>query len=182
MAGLEYLGFLGEALTGAELPLTAWQLPHAPDDKWLGAAYPDDLAIDGDRLLVHAHHAAAFAPAGPQTGLLIDEWTEVIPTRDILTGVAFHYNRPNSEPPQAFLLMTPTDFRGGWTWEDIIDGLDETLEAAKQRAVEPAQLDATAFAPLLPATLAATVHHPLSIALNYAAVNGFTRLMAEGNG
>jgi hypothetical protein len=181
VAGFEYLGFLGEALTGAELPLTAWQLPHAPGAKWLGAAYPDDLVIDGDRLLVHAHHAAAFEPAGPQAGLLIDEWTEVIPTRDILTGVAFHFNGPNSEPPQAFLLMTPTDFRGDWTWEDIIDGLNETLDAAKQRAVEPAQLDATSLAPLLPATLAATVHHPLSIALNYAAVNGFHRLMAQGD-
>lgn len=182
MAGFEYLGFLTEALSDAELPLNVWQLPHAPGDHWLGSAYPEGHGIDGDRLLFHAHHAAPFDPTAAQAGLLLDEWTEVIPTRDILSGVAFHFDRPNSEPPQAFLLMTPTDFRGGWSWADIVDGLNETLDTSKQRAVEPAQIDGTAFAPLLPATLAATVHHPLSIALNYAAVNGFARLMVEGAG
>ena len=182
LASFEYLGFLAEALHGVELPLTARQLPHRPGDHWLGASYPDGHVIDGDRLLFHSHHAVAFDATATQAGFLVDEWTEVIPTKDILTGVAFHYDRPNSEPPQAFLLMTPTDFRGGWTWSDIVDGINETLDAAKQRAVEPTQLDATAFAPLLPATLAATVHYPLSITLNYAAVNGFVRTMAEGAG
>lgn len=180
LGAFEYAGFLAEALSGIELPLIAWQLPHKPGDHWLGASYPDEAVIDGDRLLFHAHHSVAFDPAKLQAGLLIDEWTEVIPAKDILTGVAFHYDRPGSEPPQTFLLMTPTDFRGGWTWADIVDGLNETLDAAKLRAVEPTQLDATAFAPLLPATLASTVHYPLSISLNYAVVNGFARMMVEG--
>ena len=182
MATFEYLGMACEALTGLELPLAAWQLPHAPDDHWLGAAYPDSHTITGDLLLFQAHHALAFNAAGAQAGLLIDEWTEVIPKRDLLTGVAFHFDQPNSEPPQAFLLMTPTQFRGSWTWSDIVDGLNETLDAAQWRAVEPAQIDATAWAPFLPATLASTTHFPLSITLNYAVANGFARTMVEEEG
>ena len=179
MAGFEYLMMAREALTGADTPLEAWQLPHFADAHWVGASYPPDTAIDGDRMLLQAHHAVAFAPAAAQVGLLLDEWTEVIPTTDITTGVAFHFDQPNSEPPQAFLLMLPTDFRGGWRWQDIIDGLNETLDAAKRRAVEPEHIDATPYALFLPATLASTMHHPLSIALNYAVVNSYARVLAE---
>ena len=125
------------------------------------------------------HRAVAFAPAAAQVGLLLDEWTEVIPTTDITTGVAFHFDQPNSEPPQAFLLMLPSDFRGGWRWQDIIDGLNETLDAAKRRAVEPEHINATPYALFVPATLASTMHHPLSIALNYAVVNSYARVLAE---
>ena len=179
MAGLEYLIAAREALTGTETALTAWQLPHVLDAHWVGAAYPADHAIDGDRLLLQVHRATPFAPAAAQAGLLLDEWTEVIPTEEITTGVAFHFDQPNSEPPQAFLRMTPTNFRGGWVWRDIIDGLHETLDAAKRRAVEPEHIDETPYALLVPATIASTLHHPLSIALNYAVVNSYTRVLAE---
>lgn len=182
MASFEYLSVAREALTGSEIALDPWQLPHAPDAHWVGAACPPDHAIDGDRLLFQAHHATAFAPASPQVGILIDEWTEVIPTEEITTGVAFHFDQPNSEPPQSFLLMTPTDFTGSWTWEDIVDGLNETLDAAKRRAVEPEHLDATPYALFVPATIASTLHHPLSIMLNYAVVNNFARVNVEEAG
>ncbi len=179
MAEFEYLTMVREALTGVETVLEAWQLPYGAGAHWIGAAYPPDTVIDGDRLLFQAHRAVAFAPAAAQVGLLLDEWTEVIPTTDITTGVAFHFDQPNSEPPQAFLLMLPSDFRGGWRWQDIVDGLNETLDAAKRRAVEPGQLDATPYALFVPATLASTMHHPLSIALNYAVVNSYARVLAE---
>ena len=60
----------------------------------------------------------------------------------------FHYDRPNTEPPQTMLLVTPagsaapgsgttssTRSTRRWTWR-------------KRRAVEPAHLDATPYAPL----------------------------------
>jgi hypothetical protein len=179
MAAFEYLTMARDALTGADTSLDAWQLPYVAGAHWVGAAYPPDTVIDGDRLLLQSHHAVPFAPAAAQVGLLLDEWTEVIPTTDITTGVAFHFDRPNSEPPQAFLLMLPSDFRGGWRWQDIVDGLNETLDAAKRRAVEPEHIDATPYALFVPATLASTMHHPLSIALNYAVVNGYARALAQ---
>ena len=37
-------------------------------------------------------------------GLLIDEWTERVPAPSETTGVAFHFDEPESRPPQAILL------------------------------------------------------------------------------
>ena len=62
-------------------------------------------------------------------------------TRD--TGLTFHFDRPDNEPPQAMLLVTPATADGAWQWDDLVDALNETLDLAKKRAVEPAQLDAT---------------------------------------
>ena len=174
MADFEHLATTAEMLTAAELPLTAWQLPHQVDDYWLGAAYPEGHEITSDRLLVTAHHAKPFDASVPQVGILLDEWTEVAPTPSMTTGVAFHLDQPNSEPPQCMLLLLPTDFRGGWLWSDVVDALEETLEDARQRAVAPEQIDRTAYALFLPATLAAATFHPLTIGMTYARVNGMT--------
>jgi hypothetical protein len=99
---------------------------------------------------------------------MLDEWVEVIPTDVITSGLAFHYNRPNSEAPQAILLVTPPVFRGKWRWEDLVATLHETLDFAKLRAVEPADLDSTALAPLLPAVLSAVGTHPITAMLNFS--------------
>lgn len=179
MAELENVMLMGEALTGTRRNLIGWQLPHAVDDHWVGAAYPADHVVVGDRLTVQSTHSVAFDPAGPQIGLLIDEWTEVIPTPDITTGVAFHFDQPGSEPPQAFLLMTPPRFEGSWKWDNLIDGITETFEAAKARAVEPDHIDQTPYSLFLPTTLATTSHHPLTIALNYAVMNSYSRMMIQ---
>jgi hypothetical protein len=69
--------------------------------------------------------------------------------------VAVHHNGPDSEPPQAMLLVVPpVRVAGGqWATADLVDAVTETFELAKTRAVEPAHLGATAFAHLLPATV-----------------------------
>jgi len=40
---------------------------------------------------------------------------------------------------------------GAWRWDDLIGALDETLDLAAVRAVEPGHLDDTAYARFLPA-------------------------------
>jgi hypothetical protein len=152
------------------------QLPATDDDRWLGLAFPADLTVDGDRLLYTAHHATAFDRAAPQCGLLLDEWTETIPASSVDTGIAFHHDRPNSEAPQAMLLVTPTDFRGQWRWDDLVDALHETFDLAKRRAVEPVDLDDSPYAPFLPATVLATQVHQLTIAADLA----FNNKIAQG--
>ena len=53
--------------------------------------------------------------------------------------------------------MTPPRIDGEWQWTDLLGALDETLDLAKLRAVEPTQVDSTAYARFLPATaIAAT--------------------------
>ena len=150
------------------LDLTPIQLPFKPDDSWLGLAYPEkEFEIEGDKLLYTAY-LTDFNPAKPQCGLLVDEWTEVIPAKKETTGMTFHYDRPNSEPPQTLLLVTPSAFTGSWKWEDVVNTLEETLDLAKLRAVEPDHIDQTDYAQFLPATVAAVTTYPVTMILNYA--------------
>jgi hypothetical protein len=156
------------ALQRPEPELLAVQLPFTTDDRWIGLDFPASLTLEGDRLLYTAHHAAAFDKTARQCGLLLDEWTETIPVQSVDTGIVFHHDRPSSEAPQAMLLVTPTDFRGRWRWDDLIGALNETLDLAKRRAVEPADLDDSPYAPFLPATVLATQVQQLTIAADLA--------------
>ena len=155
-----------------EPDLTPIQVPYVAGDPWLGLEFPPDTVIDSERLLYTAHYSAAFDPSRPQCGLLIDEWTEVLPSEMQTTGLAFHFERPSTEPPQTWMLVVPPAQTGAWAWADIVDALNETLDAARLRAVEPDQLDGTAWARLLPAIVTATTLHPITIAIDYGRVNG----------
>ena len=116
-----------------------------------------------------------FAKAAQQCGLLLDEWTEVVPGDSATTGIAFHYDQPNSEPPQAMLLVTPRHVGRHVAVGRPHGALRETLELAAKRAVEPAQIDATAYARFLPATITAATLYGISIATAFAANNARLR-------
>ena len=73
--------------------------------------------------------------------MLIDDWTEDIPTARETTGIAFRYNQPNAMPPQALLLTVTPNETGSWDWDDLVGTLNDTLRRAKRRAVEPDQLE-----------------------------------------
>ncbi|MFQ5636633.1 MAG: hypothetical protein ACE5IR_01395 [bacterium] len=165
------------------LDLTPLQLPFKAEDSWLGLAYPEDLDIESDKLLYTAY-LPGFDPAQPQCALLVDEWTEVIPAKNETTGLTFHYDLPNSEPPQTLLLVTPSAFTGSWKWEDMVKTLHETLDLAKLRAVEPDHIDHTIYAQLVPATVAAVTTYPVTMILNYAlqASQSFAISIREENG
>jgi hypothetical protein len=152
-------GLLGTGIPNWPEPqLTAVQLPYVQKDHWLGLEFAKDPNLPNqlseDRLLFTAHYATNLN-SDLQCGLLLDEWTEVIPAERETTGVAVHYNGPDSEPPQAMLLVVPPVRTAGGQWAsaDLVDAITETFELAKTRAVEPEHLGATAFAHLLPATV-----------------------------
>jgi hypothetical protein len=168
LAAWENLAILAEAFRERPpLDLTPLQLPYAEDEPWLALAWPDTFEITTDKLLYTAYRPD-FAPATNQCGLLVDEWTEVIPAKRETTGLTFHFDRPNTEPPQAMLLVTPPAFTGQWQWNDIVAAMHETLDLAKLRAIEPDQVDATDYAQFLPSTVAATSAWPVTIAVNFA--------------
>jgi len=164
-------------LTGAfgapESDLVPIQVPWKSGEHWLGLEYPATFKPDGDRLCYTAHFVQPFDRTEWQCGVLIDEWTEVIPAAEETTGLTFHYDRPNAEAPQAFLLVTPPVFTGSWQWQDIVDAVSETLDRAKNRAVEPAHVDQTAYAPFLPMTVMAATLYQVSIMTNLARNNDF---------
>ncbi len=137
--------------------------------------------IDEDKLLYTGHFPDGFDETARQAGLLLDEWTEVIPSRTEDTGLAFHFDRPNSEPPQTLLLALPADHGEGWTWDDLVDSIRETVDLARKRAIEPDHLDTTAYARFLPAVISAVSLYPIFPALNFSMVNAvWAALDADG--
>ena len=189
MHHLENCMLLTEALTGEEIDLQPLQFPYHANDTWLGLDFPeqtndgDDFAIDEDKLLYTAHYMAPFSKDARQCGLLLDEWTEVIPSKTEDTGLTFHYDRPNSEPPQVLLLALPSQFEGAWQWQDLVDTVHETMDLAKKRAIEPEHIDQTTYAKFLPATIAPITMFPITPSLNFAFNNNLASTLAadEGN-
>ena len=162
---------LCEAFGTAAPEPTPLQLPFEAADTWLALEIPPaatdaERAITRDKLLYTAHFPAGFDAAQPMAGLLVDEWNEVIPQKTETTGVAFHYDRPNSEPPQCWLLALPAVMDGAWSWEELRDAVTGTLEAARRRAIEPDHLATTAYSWFLPATYSAYTFPEISIS-NY---------------
>jgi hypothetical protein len=163
--------------TGQQLTISPVQLPYKQKDSWVAVEFP---AVDGidptkpfaltqDTISVVIHGDQAFAP-GAQAGLLIDEWTEHIPTDSENTGITFNYNQPNSFPPQALLLAVPAQIKGHWDWNELVGILTDTLERAKLRAVEPdllATVGKVQANVLLPALLSNFTQADLDLALDY---------------
>ncbi len=193
MRHLELTVLLGEALGAADPPaLEALQFPYRAGRLVAGPALPGDVArrdaVRADRgqaavlgdVRRRARRSTRPVPTPTYSGLLLDEWVEVIPTDEATTGLAFHFDRPNSEAPQAILLATPPQFRGAWQWQDIVDTLHETLDFARLRAVEPAQIwTQSPLAPLLPAVLSSVTTYPITAPLNLGFNNNLHLLLAE---
>lgn len=159
---------LKEAFTNESLGLKPVQLPYKPDDSWLALEFPETYKVSSDKILYTAHYAVPFSKHSHQCGLLLDEWTEVIPSKTEDVGVTFHYDRPNSEPPQVLLLAMPSEFTGAWQWNNLLDIVNDTLDQAKKRAIEPQQIDKTVYARFLPATVSSVTKYPFTASLNYS--------------
>jgi hypothetical protein len=168
----ERVVLLSDALTDDEPELVPAQLPFVKDDHWLGMEFAADAVIDQDRLLYTAHYADDPPPTQHQRcGLLLDEWTEVIPAERETTALAADLHRPDSEPPQAMLLAVPPTRTGTWNTDDLVAAITETFELARLRAVEPHHLDDTAYAQLLPATVLSATRQPITISTDLAVAN-----------
>lgn len=171
MFHLENTVVLNGAFGLTEPILRPLQLPFHAGENWLALEFdPGNGAntLETERLLYTAHYSEVFQPDIFQCGLLVDEWTEVIPQQEEVTGLAFHFDRPNAEPPQVWLLATPAAFTGAWRWNDIVASLNEALDAARTRAVEPDALGRQ-FAALLPAVLTETSWSPMTISADILA-------------
>jgi hypothetical protein len=179
---LERVAILSEGFGGTAIELSAFQVPYTAGDSWLGAEFPPTQDTSKDRLLYTAALSAPWDVTRPVFGLLIDEWVEMLPNAVETTGLTFHFDRPNAEPAQAMLLVVPPVLTGAWHWQDIVDAVNETLDLAKQRAVEPSQIDATAFARLLPSLLFATARTEITLVADLAMNNATAFRVMEHDG
>jgi predicted nucleic acid-binding Zn-ribbon protein len=179
LARWDYIRTLQE-MFDATTPLTLdpVQLPYRAKDSWLAVAFPDKdpddptqpFNIAHDTLSVCIQGKAAFLPGSKQAGILIDDWTEEIPTKQEVTGISFNYNQPNAAPPQALLLAVTPRETGSWDWDKLVGILNDTLKRAKLRAVEPQLLDKVnkpELGVLLPALLASFNEYDLDVSLDY---------------
>jgi hypothetical protein len=137
LRGAEVLG------TGEKLNLSVAQLPFLPSERWIGlpplAGTP--LATGKISLVLQTYTTLNFSLV--VGGLLIDEWTEVVPNARETTAVTFQFDPPNAMAPQNVLVAVPPVAGVDWTADTLRRVLIETLDLAKIRAVDPEVLGET---------------------------------------
>ncbi|WP_406723871.1 hypothetical protein WJ438_03215 [Streptomyces sp. GD-15H] len=155
------LGYAEALATGESLTASVAQLPYAEGDLW--AALPAASGgSPGTRLSFVLHSPVTPSLDGPVRGLLVEEWTEVVPRPAETAGLAVHADSPDAAAPQAMLLAVPPDGRAQWDPGLLTETVVEAFDLARLRAVDlealhPADPDApTDIGQLLPATVLAT--------------------------
>ena len=153
-----------EALGGASLGFAVGQLPHRAGDRWVGLPLPQRASPTdppprppGGRLSLVVHTPTAVDATKPVVGLLVDEWTETVPSPEETTGLVFHYDQPSARAPHAILLAVSPDDKPQWDLETLEATILETLELAKLRTVDLAALPGVS--PFLPALYFAEGDH-----------------------
>jgi hypothetical protein len=124
------------------LKLAVAQLPHADGARWAALPFFTASPPVSGRVSLVMQRFASPTPDGVWAGLLIDEWSEVIPRAAEETGLAFHYDDPGAEAPHSVLIAVPPDLSTpSWTSTTLLSVVRETLELARIRAVEAETLD-----------------------------------------
>ena len=152
----EPLARLSSCVTGAEvldagerLALRVAQLPFDAREQWIGLPLTSGDAMPAGKVSVVVQ-ATTLDFSQPLRGLWIDEWTEVVPSREETTAITFQYNPPDACAPQAMLLAVPPVPDVDWTIGTLHRVLAETLDLAKLRAVDSDALaDCGQFLPAL---------------------------------
>lgn len=124
-------------LGAAPLSLDVLQLPYAAGAKWVALPFADEASRPPDgRVSIVLHRAAKPAATAHWTGLVIDEWSETIPSETEQTAIAFHYDDPGAEAAQTILLAVPPAGERAWSFDTLVATVRETLELARVRAVD----------------------------------------------
>jgi hypothetical protein len=168
------LNLLAGALGAPASAVKVAQFPHVAGERWVALPFDGNPRPPSGRLSLVLEQAN---PAGAEgwVGLLLDEWTEVIPSTSELTGIAFNYDDPDSEAPQAILIAVPAvpgGIDGHWDLPSLVDTLRETLDLAKIRAVDSELLDS--LGQLLPAIYLAANPRDETVSTDF-----FTRRIAD---
>lgn len=94
---------------------------------------------------------ATPAASNAVRGLLLDEWSEVVPEAIAATSVVYQAEAPAARAPQAVLLALAPDTSAGWDTDTLVDVVVEAVELAGLRTVD-AETGAW-FGRLLPAVV-----------------------------
>ena len=105
---------------------------------WSAAAGAAALATMSPALTIVAWAPAAIGLAAGAgiSGLLVDEWVEVVPDAVAPTSVAYQAEAPPARAPQAILLSLAPEVSAGWNVEAVVDLVLEAAELAALREVD----------------------------------------------
>jgi hypothetical protein len=125
----EALGTLSPTIDAAQLP-TGQKI-------WAAGPNPASIAPSTGTLSLLLHRPTQPPASRSWAGLVVDEWTELIPAATQPTALAFRHENPVAEAPQAVLLAVPPDTAAAtWDMETLLATVRETLALAKVRLVD----------------------------------------------
>jgi hypothetical protein len=168
---LEEALLYGEAGGGAQpLRLRVAQLPRATPDHWVGLP---GLVAGGKLSLVV--QTTATTAAAKVSGLVVDEWTEVVPDATQMTGLSFHVPQPAARAPQAILLAVAPDESHVWSLNSLEATVLDSFDLAQTRLVDGEALatappNAPRLGQYLPAAYLASAPAELTVTSDLTAV------------
>jgi hypothetical protein len=152
--------------TGDRLNLSVAQLPFLATERWVGLPPDPGKAIPHSKLSLVLQTTTTVNPAQPLSGVLVDEWTQVVPNAHETTALTFQLDPPDACPPQSILIAVPPVPGIDWTTDTLRQVLEETLDLATLRAVDTETLGETAQ--YLPALYLAFNAHDQAVSTDFA--------------
>jgi hypothetical protein len=134
---------VGEALgLTAHLDLAATQIPAGSDAAWLGASGSAPAGLCS----IVAQRVGTVSTTQAVAGLAVDEWTQTTLGGNHSTGIAFHFDQPDSTPPQVALVAVAPDLTEGnepgtWDLETMVETVTTTMSMARHRAATAESID-----------------------------------------
>ena len=126
---------------------------QAKDSEWLGLEVTNENYVEDKESLVLFGLTSSVDILGQSvSGIIVDQWMELIPYRHQEGAVVFNFDQPNAEAPQTILIAVPAEItmKAGkkgqaakaknWTLDDLALTLNDTIIMAENRAVEPDHL------------------------------------------
>ncbi len=117
------------------------QLPHRPGSSWLALPFGDSGPPPHGSVGLVLHSWQPVNLTRAFAGLVVDGWTETIPADKETTAVSFHYDAPGARAPQAVLLAVhPARNPEKWSFETLLDTVNEAADLAQLRTLSSAEL------------------------------------------
>ena len=130
--------------TLTRLNLGVAQLPFVSGERWVALPPLSGTTLPPSKLSLVVQNLGALNPSEVMTGLLVDEWLEIVPNAQETTALTFQFDAPDACAPQSVLLAVPPIPGKDWTAELLRRVLMETLDLAKLRAVDTGSLGSAA--------------------------------------
>lgn len=116
----------------ADLAVAQW--PDGSAHPWIAISPPPERGGSSISWLI-AGPVGPVSAKKPLSGIVVDEVIDKIPSANVNTGVALHFDAPNCEAPQTMLLALPPEGEA-WSHEVLLDTLGDCFAMARMRPVD----------------------------------------------